>query len=79
VTGKSANWRKKRYRKDAKMAEVSNELIYETLMDMKSRMTTLEFSEMPSANPERSIVPVASNAERPVPDARRNVTGRAEG
>jgi hypothetical protein len=34
--------------------------------------------EMPSANPERSIVPVASNAERPVPDARRNVTGRPE-
>jgi len=33
---------------------------------------------MPSANPERSIVPVASNAERPVPDARRNVTGRPE-
>ena len=34
--------------------------------------------EMPSANPERSTVPSASDAERPVPDARRNVTGRPE-
>jgi hypothetical protein len=31
---------------------------------------------MPSANPERSTVPSASDAERPLPDARRNVTGR---
>jgi hypothetical protein len=34
--------------------------------------------EMPSANPARSTVPSASDAERPVPDARRNVTGRPE-
>src|ERR1700736_3145597 len=35
--------------------------------------------EMPSQNPERSIVPSASDAERPLPDARRNVAGRSEG
>jgi hypothetical protein len=35
--------------------------------------------EMPSANPERSTVPSASDAERPLPDARRNVAGRSEG
>jgi hypothetical protein len=35
--------------------------------------------EMPSAIPERSIVPSASDAERPLQDARRNVTGRPEG
>jgi hypothetical protein len=29
-------------------------------------------------HPERSTVPSASDAERPVPDARRNVTGRPE-
>ena len=34
--------------------------------------------EMPSPNPERSTVPSASDAERPVPDARRNVTRRPE-
>jgi hypothetical protein len=34
--------------------------------------------EMPSANPERSTVPSASDAERSLPDARRNVTGRPE-
>jgi hypothetical protein len=34
--------------------------------------------EMPSPNPERSTVPSASDVERPVPDARRNVTGRPE-
>jgi hypothetical protein len=34
--------------------------------------------EMPSANPERSTVPSASDAERSLPDARRNVTGRSE-
>jgi len=32
-----------------------------------------------SANPERSTVPSTSNAERPLPDARRKVAGRAEG
>ena len=31
--------------------------------------------EMPSPNPERSTVPSASDAERPLPDARRNVAG----
>jgi hypothetical protein len=35
--------------------------------------------EMPSANPERSSVPNVGDAERPVPDARRNVAGRSEG
>jgi hypothetical protein len=35
--------------------------------------------EMPSPNPERSTVPVAGDAERPLPDARRPVAGRAEG
>jgi hypothetical protein len=35
--------------------------------------------EMPSPNPERSTVPSASNAERSLPDARRNVTGRSRG
>jgi hypothetical protein len=35
--------------------------------------------EMRSANPEREAVPVASDAERPVPDARRQVTGSPEG
>lgn len=35
--------------------------------------------EMPSANPQRSTVPSASDAERPLPDARRNVAGRSEG
>jgi hypothetical protein len=34
--------------------------------------------EMPSANPERSTVPSASDAERSLPDARRNVSGRPE-
>ena len=34
---------------------------------------------MPSADTPREPVPVASDAERPMPDARRNVTGRAEG
>jgi hypothetical protein len=34
--------------------------------------------EMPGANPERSTVPVASNAERPLPNARRNVARRSE-
>src|SRR5262245_9526694 len=32
-----------------------------------------------SANTEREAVPVASDAERPLPDARRNVPGRTEG
>jgi hypothetical protein len=36
-------------------------------------------TEMPSANPERSTVPSASDAERSLPDARRKVTGRPEG
>jgi hypothetical protein len=35
--------------------------------------------EMPSPNPERSTVPSASDAERSLPDARRNRAGRAEG
>jgi hypothetical protein len=35
--------------------------------------------EMPSPNPERSTVPSTSDAERPLPDARRNVAGRSEG
>jgi hypothetical protein len=35
--------------------------------------------EMPRPNPERSTVPSASNAERPVPTARGNVAGRPEG
>jgi hypothetical protein len=35
--------------------------------------------EMPSANPERATVPSAGDAERPLPDARRNVAGRSEG
>jgi hypothetical protein len=35
--------------------------------------------EMPSQNPERKIVPSASNAERPLPDARRTIAGRSEG
>jgi hypothetical protein len=34
---------------------------------------------MRSANPEREAVPIASDAERPVPDARRQVTGTPEG
>uniref|UniRef100_UPI00067646B6 hypothetical protein n=1 Tax=Bradyrhizobium japonicum TaxID=375 RepID=UPI00067646B6 len=34
---------------------------------------------MPSANARRDPVPVAGNAERSMPDARRTVTGRAEG
>jgi hypothetical protein len=34
--------------------------------------------EMPSANPKQSTVPSASDAERSLPDARRNVTGRPE-
>jgi hypothetical protein len=34
--------------------------------------------EMPSPNPERPTVPSASDVERPVQDARRNVTGRPE-
>src|ERR1700730_3732470 len=35
--------------------------------------------EMPSPHPERSTVPSASDAERPLPDARGNVTRRSEG
>src|ERR1700730_3019910 len=35
--------------------------------------------EMPSPNPERSTVPSTSDVERPVPDARRNVTGAPKG
>lgn len=35
--------------------------------------------EMPSPNPERSTVPSASDAERPVPTARRHVTRSTEG
>jgi hypothetical protein len=35
--------------------------------------------EMPSVDPERTAVPSASDAERPLPDARRNVAGRSEG
>jgi hypothetical protein len=34
--------------------------------------------EMPIANPERSTVPSDSDAERPLQDAWRNVTGRPE-
>jgi len=34
-------------------------------------------NEMPSPNPERSAVPSTSNAERPLPDARRKVIGRS--
>jgi hypothetical protein len=34
---------------------------------------------MPSADAPRDRVPVAGDAERPLPDARRNVTGRSEG
>jgi hypothetical protein len=34
---------------------------------------------MRSANAEREPVPIASNAERPVPDARRQITGSPEG
>jgi hypothetical protein len=34
---------------------------------------------MPSADPRREPVPVACNEERPMPDARRNVTRRASG
>ena len=34
---------------------------------------------MYSPNLERSTVPSASDAERPLPDARRNVAGRSEG
>src|SRR5262249_36311927 len=34
---------------------------------------------MPSADPPREPVPVACNEERSMPDARRSVTGRAEG
>ena len=34
---------------------------------------------MRSPNPEREVVPSASDAERPLPDARRNVTGSTEG
>jgi hypothetical protein len=34
---------------------------------------------MPSADPPRQPVPVTSNAERPLPDARRTITGRPEG
>jgi hypothetical protein len=33
-------------------------------------------AEMPSANSERSSVPIASDAERSMPDARRPVPGR---
>jgi hypothetical protein len=36
-------------------------------------------NEMPSANPERSSVPSASDAERSLPDARRNVIGAPKG
>jgi hypothetical protein len=32
-----------------------------------------------SADPKREAVPVAGDAERPLPDARRAVTGRTEG
>ena len=32
-----------------------------------------------SADKEREAVPVAGDAERPLPDARRNVAGRTEG
>jgi hypothetical protein len=35
--------------------------------------------EMPSPNPERSTVSSASDVERPLPDARRNVARRSEG
>jgi hypothetical protein len=35
--------------------------------------------EMPSPNPEWSTMPSASDAERPLPDARRNVAGRSKG
>ena len=34
--------------------------------------------EMPSPNPERSTVPIASDVERPVPDARGKLAGRSE-
>jgi hypothetical protein len=34
--------------------------------------------EMPSPNPERSTVPSASDVERPLPDARGKLAGRAE-
>ncbi len=34
---------------------------------------------MPSADTAREPVPVARDEERPMPDARRNVTGRTEG
>ena len=34
---------------------------------------------MPSTDTTREPLPVAGNAERPLPDARRTVTGRAEG
>jgi hypothetical protein len=36
-------------------------------------------TEMPSPNPDRSAVPVAIDAEWPLPDARGNVARRAEG
>jgi hypothetical protein len=35
--------------------------------------------EMWSADKERTLVPIASHAERPMPDARRPVPRRAEG
>jgi hypothetical protein len=35
--------------------------------------------EMPSPNPERSTVPSASDAERPLPDARGKLAGRSQG
>ena len=34
---------------------------------------------MPSPDQEREALPVASDAERPMPDARRSVTGSTEG
>jgi hypothetical protein len=42
---------------------------------MQSKLLT----PVPSAGAARDGVPIAGDAERSVPDARRNVTGRAEG
>jgi hypothetical protein len=37
------------------------------------------FVALPGANPQRQSVPVSCNAERPLPDARRDESGSAEG
>ena len=36
-------------------------------------------SALPRANPQEDLVPIASDVERPLPNARRKFTGRAEG